>query len=204
MAEQAAAVGGYEYEFLDTSHAADYECMICHYVARDPQQAQCCGATYCSSCVRHSLSGCPNCRAPSLILIQDKAQRQRVNKLKVKCSHCDWTGEVADAQTHLTLQHPQLVETPHARVSATPHFADTTAHAHSHGSDFHKLSGASMDDEDFDDEPIGDERESLIELKQFAATNEDTRDDSPEPASRKNCLENYCRSTIYTTKKTKW
>ena len=99
------AVGGYEYEFLDTSHAADYECMICHYVARDPQQAQCCGATYCSSCVRRTLSGCLNCRAPSLILIQDKAQRQRVNKLKVKCSHCDWTGEVADAQTYLTLQH---------------------------------------------------------------------------------------------------
>ena len=184
MAECLGEEGGYEYEFLDSSLASDCECAICHYVTRDPHQAECCGATYCNPCIQRSRrslvapsSECPGCRAPSFVLIRDKARRQRANKLRIKCSHCEWTGELGDAETHAAQKHPHLAGTPRS---------GDTAHAHTHDWSFRG---------DGDDEDAGNEHEPLIELKQLSAADEEAdgvrlRDDSPEPttSSAKRCI----------------
>lgn len=207
--------GGYDFEFLDSAMATDYQCMICHYVAKDPQQAQCCGATYCSSCITRSRSTraeCPNCRAPSFILIQDEAQQQKINKLKIKCPHCDWNGAVADIQTHTELEHPDFV-TQEEEPAHVLERAEVTAHARSQQdwsfSEFQKSPSSHTADVDDD---VGDECEPLIELKQLAtadheslkAGNDEQKciDVSPKQRSTQ-FFTAHCMDVLYATKATK-
>ena len=221
MAESAG--GGYDYEFLDSALASDYECMICQYVTREPQQAQCCGATYCSSCIsrsRRTLDDCPNCRAPAFILISDKAQRQRINKLRVKCPHCDWTGEVADIQTHLELDHADIIASANKAVDFPTFVTEAEAITHAHNrrdslerekrqlsfSEFQKPTGGHQEDGD-----EGDEREPLLELKPLsdaeplnAGNDEQNSPISPEQSrSISCCLSPYCVDVLYTSRTTK-
>lgn len=203
--------GWYDYEFLDSALATDYECMICHYVARDPRQAQCCGATYCRSCIahsRHTLSECPNCRAPSFILIQDKAQRQRINKLKIKCPLCEWTGAVADIQTHTRLEHSTSIQrsAEDEAEEAGPVIAETTAHAFSRNqldwsfSEFRKPSSVQDADEDDDG---GDEFQPLMELKQLHDKSPEVENDeqqSNDGIPQMHCLSGHCTDSTKTTK----
>ena len=219
--------GGYDYKFLDSDLATDYECILCHYTARNPQQAQCCGATYCSSCIersRRTCPECPNCRAPSFILIRDEAQQRRINKLRIQCSHCEWTGALSDIQTHMALDHPDF-EKPGAKEKSGPLSGsapdserEATEHAHSlewSFSDFQKpCDSHSADDED--DGPASDEREPLIELKRLA-TEEDhpsLNDSSENIVNSSDCSERgfstgcfsslYCTDIVYASKTTKW
>lgn len=118
----ASNINGCDSDFLavDAGLASQYECLICYHLARDPLQAKCCGATCCRHCVSQldganphaSRYECPNCRELSPAWIEDKAQRQKINKLKVKCSHCEWTGELADAHTHLESVHSGSRQVP--------------------------------------------------------------------------------------------
>ena len=106
--------GGYDFEFLSPGLASSYECMICQYVARDPKQAQCCGAIYCHLCIsgkKRSFVGCPNCHASPFILTQDRAQVQKINELRLKCPYCEWIGDLGNIQTHLGEEHPQVAIT---------------------------------------------------------------------------------------------
>lgn len=206
-------MSGYDYEFLDSALATDYECMICHYVARDPRQAQCCGATYCRSCIVHSrqtLAECPNCRAPSFILIQDKAQQQRINKLKIKCPQCEWTGAIADIQTHTELEHSNSTQSLYAEeagpVIAEP--AETTSAAHAYASnqldwsfsEFQKPSSVHATDADEDDD-AGDERQPLMELKQLHDAEdrpkslelENDEQQSNDGIPQMHCLSSHCK-----------
>lgn len=192
--------GGYDYEFLDSSLAVDYECMICHYVARNPRQAQCCGAIYCSSCIarsRRTSAECPNCRAPSFILIQDKTQQQRINKLRIKCPHCEWTGAVADIQAHTAIKHTNLFgQRRVAEVELEQEAEAHTAHARTQDWSF-------SDTLDAEDEREGDEREPLIELKRLGSADDEplkagsggeersSRDVSPEPNAT-HCASRHC------------
>lgn len=210
MSASVAEGGGYDYQFLDSSLARDYECMICHYVAKDPRQAQCCGATFCRSCIlrsRCTLTECPNCRAPSFILIQDKAQRQRINKLRIKCPHCEWTGAIADIQTHINLEHSDLASAEEP-IGET---AETTAHAYARDqldwsfSEFRKPSSDQAADADEDDE-AGDESQPLMELKQLQAADHeslnDTQESSDEIPYRKSvlCFSSNCMDGTKTIK----
>ena len=149
---------------------------------------------------RHTLPECPNCRAS---LIRGKAQRQRINKLMVQCSHCQWKGTVADVDTHNTLEHP---EADLAEALATDVVDDrnrTTAHACSHEWSF------ATDAEE--DDPIEDESEPLIELKLLATADDplkeendgSLRDESPDPNLSTNCFSLHCTAQ-YTTKIAKW
>ena len=45
-------VGGYNCSFAE-SPADDLLCKICHYPARDPILAVCCGHSFCSYCLEH-------------------------------------------------------------------------------------------------------------------------------------------------------
>ena len=55
---------GYEHQFVD-SPPDILHCLICLFVAKDPQQVNCCGKVLCRTCLeehkRYSNS-CPQCR----------------------------------------------------------------------------------------------------------------------------------------------
>lgn len=206
---------GYDYEFLDSELASSYECMICQYVVKDPQQAQCCGATYCRCCIsrsRRSLAGCPNCRAPSFILIQDKAQAQRINKLRVKCPHCEWIGQLADIQIHLDQEHPQAAAISDDEISAyhddtAEREADISTHAQTQAasfSDFRTVQHAESN------EDMTHECEPLIELKRLdtAEPLKETQDPNSEPPSSHESkttrfLATYCMDAVYASRTAK-
>ena len=67
MASNVAELGGYDYEFIE-SPPDELICLICTFVARDPQQRVCCGRVFCRDCLtnqkRYS-NNCPQCRQPS-------------------------------------------------------------------------------------------------------------------------------------------
>jgi TNF receptor-associated factor 4 len=57
-------IGGYSLSFIE-SPPDEFVCLICHLVARDPQQLLCCGKLCCSSCLQESkkhTNKCPQCR----------------------------------------------------------------------------------------------------------------------------------------------
>ena len=59
-------IGGYDYNFIEFESPPDeFVCLICHLVARDPQQLLCCGKLCCNSCLKESrkcTEDCPRCR----------------------------------------------------------------------------------------------------------------------------------------------
>ena len=103
---------GYDYIFQDTDLASEYNCGICLSVSRDPQQTKCCGATFCHYCITRALesskNGCPICNKEDVELIPDKAQKQKINKLKVHCpiKGCAWVVDLADVEAHNKKPHP--------------------------------------------------------------------------------------------------
>ena len=104
---------GYDCRFLDPDVASEYNCSICLSVSREPQQTKCCGSTFCLYCIQQALASskgpsCPNCNSESVELIPDKAQRQKINKLKVQCpiEGCLCVVELADIEAHKKVPHP--------------------------------------------------------------------------------------------------
>ena len=104
---------GYDCKFLDPDVASEYNCSICLSVSRDPQQTKCCGSTFCLYCIQQALASskgpnCPNCNSELVELIPDKAQRQKINKLKVHCpiEGCLCIVELADVEAHRRVPHP--------------------------------------------------------------------------------------------------
>lgn len=103
---------GYDYTFQDSELASEYNCGICLSVACDPQQTKCCGATFCHYCITRALksskNGCPICNKEDVELIPDKAQKQKINKLKVQCpiDGCAWVVDLADIEAHKKKPHP--------------------------------------------------------------------------------------------------
>lgn len=175
-----------EYEFLNLSVAADYECRICHRVRSDSQQAQCCGATYCYSCAQRTTAQCPNCSAPSPILTQDEAERQKIDRLKIKCSHCIWKGELGDYQTHRSLRHPADL----TASAATPDFpvsSSRAAEADTHAQEREYEWGFSRAVDDAEEEERDDNEESerhpLIELQQLAGEEQEPFDNDADESA---------------------
>ena len=157
-----------QYEFLDPSLTGDYECGICHHVPSDPHQAQCCGATYCNACARRTKTACSNCGAPSPVLTEDKAQRQKINKLKIRCLHCRWNGELGDYQTH---RHSSVPPGSAASLSE--------ADAHAQEREYWQTPSGGRDEEEDDRE-----RHPLIELQPLAAEDqENDMDDGQDESS---------------------
>ena len=113
---------GYDCKFLDPDVASEYNCSICLSVSRDPQQTKCCGSTFCLYCIQQALASskgpsCPNCNSESVELIPDKAQRQKINKLKVHCpiEGCLCIVELADIEAHKRVPHPVTPPTRESR-----------------------------------------------------------------------------------------
>ena len=104
-------VGGYDCDFVE-SPADDMLCKICHYPARDPVLAVCCGhnfCSYCLECYKQSKvidhSSCPYCRENQFQAVPDKRTKRFVLNLKVLCPHkchgCEWIGELRSMEDHI-------------------------------------------------------------------------------------------------------
>ena len=100
--------GGYDYEFVSGPPSDDYTCLICSLVAREAQQASCCGKIFCKECLEKCArvkDSCPNCREDlNGKYFPDRRAIRDINQLNVYCKNkdegCTWEGELRQAQTH--------------------------------------------------------------------------------------------------------
>lgn len=106
-------VGGYDYSFVAAPD--DLVCQVCHCVARNPHQVDCCGKVYCFVCIErlrrkrahsyneNSLIKCPNCRA-NAHPFRDQRSERHIKLLKVSCENetdgCKWAGELGQYDIH--------------------------------------------------------------------------------------------------------
>ena len=102
---------GYSYKFVDDDLPEKYNCAICTFVARDPQQVTCCSHIYCRSCLlqHKKKSGlffnCPICRAHlDGRHFPDGRIEREIKELGVYCPNdeCQWKGIIKDIETHIT------------------------------------------------------------------------------------------------------
>ena len=104
---------GYNYDFVDGDPPEKYTCAICSFVARNPQQASCCGKVYCKHCLE-LLKGkddhfeCPNCKEElTNKYFRDRMVEKEIQGLKVHCPNakkgCLWKGELKNINTHLRM-----------------------------------------------------------------------------------------------------
>ncbi|XP_065920309.1 TNF receptor-associated factor 3-like [Dysidea avara] len=109
--EKSDLVGGYSNKFVDNIVNEDYLCRICYLPSRCAQLSECCGHTFCNSCLNEMVttstnsSNCPVCRFEGFKTFSNKQIDRKIRSLKVYCSNedkgCKWLGEVNDIQKHL-------------------------------------------------------------------------------------------------------
>ena len=102
-----AASQGYKCEFVDTV-PDDLYCKKCALVARKLVITECCGKSYCYSCITEVLDQarhCPACKDDNFTVFQHKKSQKRINSLQVYCSMkergCVWSGTLEQLDTHL-------------------------------------------------------------------------------------------------------
>ncbi|XP_065883310.1 TNF receptor-associated factor 3-like isoform X1 [Dysidea avara] len=98
-------VGGYDYQFLETP-SDNLVCKICHYPSKVPYLSECCGHTFCKSCLEQAnVCICPMCRSENFAVFANKQVDRAVRGLHVFCTNkekgCQWQGEVNDIINHL-------------------------------------------------------------------------------------------------------
>ena len=103
--------GGYDYNFVDGAPPDRYKCTICTLVARDPQQTNCCGNTFCKSCLSQHLQAtgrnarCPLCNKQPLRYFNDAKLNREIISLKVYCTNseegCKWKGTINETDTSI-------------------------------------------------------------------------------------------------------
>ena len=122
--------GGYDYEFVDTPLDI-LICKICYYPSREPHLSDCCGHTFCKSCLRgyevsvkHPLTkesggggDCPMCRSEVFTCVRNRQSERIIKNLKVFCTNkndgCRWQGEINNIDKHLTEEcQYQMVDCP--------------------------------------------------------------------------------------------
>ena len=103
--------GGYDYNFVDGDPPERLICAICTLVACDPQQTNCCGNTFCKTCLsQHSQvigqdARCPLCNGPPLQYFNDAKVNREIISLKVYCTNseegCKWKGTINETGTSI-------------------------------------------------------------------------------------------------------
>ena len=105
------STGGYDYQFVETLPDM-LICKICHFPSREPCLSECCGHTFCKSCIDHAKNAvflypflCPVCRSDEFKLIRNKQNERVIKSLHVYCTNkergCEWQGEINDINGHL-------------------------------------------------------------------------------------------------------
>ena len=103
--------GGYRCIFVkDPPDHLQTECSICLGVLREPYLVDCCGYSFCRSCIEPIKSEhqpCPLCAVQFTTCIPDKRLQRTLNDLEVYCSHkeggCEWVGQMRDLPQHLNV-----------------------------------------------------------------------------------------------------
>ena len=100
-----AVTGGYEYSFVDPPD--ELLCMVCHHVAKEAHQVECCGKIFCKTCITEvngRMGICPNCRKASPKIFSDLRSVRDVKRLMVACENeekgCGWSGAMESYETH--------------------------------------------------------------------------------------------------------
>ena len=105
------STGGYDYQFVETP-PDKLICKICHFPSREPFLSECCGHTFCKSCIDHAKKAtlyypflCPVCRSENFPLFRNKQNERDIKSLYVFCSNkergCKWQGELNNINDHL-------------------------------------------------------------------------------------------------------
>ena len=101
--------GGYDCEFVEpTVSVPQTECPICKLILRDPYITECCGTSFCCSCVeqvRAVQSRCPICREDKFEFFPNTILKHSLNKLHVLCTYskrsCKWRGKLGELNHHM-------------------------------------------------------------------------------------------------------
>ena len=122
---------GYEREFVDPPPTAfQTECLVCRLVLCEPYQTDCCGTSFCQTCIQQvqdNESSCPNCRAEDFKVFPNKGLKRSLNQLHVYCTYrkdgCTWSGELQALDEHINEEETQLVGCQFAEIQCEFHFA---------------------------------------------------------------------------------
>ena len=103
--------GGYECIFVnDPPKVLQTECPICLCVLKEPYIIDCCGNSFCRTCIdpiKEECKPCPLCNVQFTNTIPDKRLQRTLNELQVYCCHkedgCEWVGELGNLTQHLNL-----------------------------------------------------------------------------------------------------
>ena len=101
--------GGFECIFVkDPPEHLQTECSVCLCVLREPYLVDCCGYSFCRSCIETIKSEnkpCPLCAVQFTTCIPDKRLQRTLNDFQVYCSHkgngCEWVGSLGNLTQHL-------------------------------------------------------------------------------------------------------
>lgn len=103
---------GYRCSFVETPPFVllQSECPICSRVLRNPYLTDCCGTSFCRTCidgVQRDERACPvpTCQKPAFAVMRDKRVEKALRELIVVCenqvSGCEWKGALGNLDTHL-------------------------------------------------------------------------------------------------------
>lgn len=114
MAElEACEKGGYDCGFVETPHhQLQTKCPVCLCILRDPHVVDCCGHSFCYTCIKpiqDNKNLCPLCNG-LFTVYPDKRLFRTLKTMKVCCAHvksgCDWQGELGEIEGHLNTAGP--------------------------------------------------------------------------------------------------
>ena len=110
---------GYDYQLVNGTPPDEYICLLCHLLARDAHQANCCGKIFCRNCLesrRNRSSGytCPKCHSPLAgKYFKDTRTDCDIRHLQIYCTNkekgCNWQGNIKDIDTHIPKCPNQVV-----------------------------------------------------------------------------------------------
>jgi len=103
--------GGYDYDPVEETPGMDsLLCTICRLLSREPYLSECCGYTFCKSCLDFARDSnpsmtCPVCRHQHFITFRNKQVERAVKSVRVFCTNkdrgCEWQGEMSDINRHI-------------------------------------------------------------------------------------------------------
>ena len=104
--------GGYECIFAkNPPEILQTECSICLCVLKEPYLIDCCGNSFCRTCIepiKNESKLCPLCNIQFTTCIPDKRLQRTLNELRVYCcnkeSGCEWVGELGGLTQHLNIK----------------------------------------------------------------------------------------------------
>ena len=109
--------GGFDCEFIERPQEAfQANCPICLMILCEPYQVNCCGNSFCQTCIERVQADkkpCPICNSENFLLFPNKGLKRSLYAFQVECSHkkegCQWVGELWGLEKHLN-NYPELHE----------------------------------------------------------------------------------------------